>query len=355
MLRNLENNLYEIISSGVQIRAKNASQPYKKADALPVQCIEKLVHTHFTAHANTLHLQPIHKLRTTVFALTGFFIIGRPSEVHELKAHQLELQQRDGKEMIFVTLRKAKNMGQKTSQTTVIAPAADNASFCPVAVLKAYFLRMGLSFGGGTTRDNNFFMPQTYPSEKIINGQSCQVAWGSKQISYGRLIQDLKLQVREAGFPHLYVTGKSAKCGGVSAGLNANIPDRQLTDLGRWRTDAMLSVYRRDLAHNQVRAASALTNFVTQNQAVAAAPPPPPAPPATHPSANPLQSDPPAPIHPPPQPHPAPTPIVLPQAGPSAPTALPPSVFRPIIHNMQISTAMTPTPHVNPNISIWRH
>ena len=65
-----------VASLGVQVRAKKASKPFKKADALPIDCIEKLVQRNNTAHGDQLFLQPLYKIRATIFALTGFFIIG---------------------------------------------------------------------------------------------------------------------------------------------------------------------------------------------------------------------------------------------------------------------------------------
>ena len=65
-----------VASLGVQVRAKKASKPFKKADALPKECIEKLVQVNVLDHGDQLPFQPLYKFRATVFALTGFFIIG---------------------------------------------------------------------------------------------------------------------------------------------------------------------------------------------------------------------------------------------------------------------------------------
>lgn len=157
--------------------------------------------------AKSIDLIPLVEARTILLLILQYHNLSRCSDVHKLRACDIQCCVLQGRNALKVTYRSAKNDVQYESRDGFIVEEPGNA-LCPVKVIKLIYKRMALCFNDGKTFDKNFLLARTRSIK--VGDVSCLVSDGRYQVSLSTLAENIKKLARDVG--HLEpVSTKSAK------------------------------------------------------------------------------------------------------------------------------------------------
>ena len=209
----------------VKSAKRQLSKPVTKSKPLKPEHLKLIIDKYLGLdHLNESNFNVlIDKWQIVAKTVLKFYCLARFEEVVELKRSQFEFLQNG---TLKVTFLKAKNNQFHDSKATYISPS-DNLRYCPVNIIKKYFLRINSSL-------DFYFVPRIAYKKVFL----------LEKTSYMYCLTKYRAVLRDIGVNDFLDYGEhSDKSGGLSAALNAGCDLYSLQRHGRWKSDQVLKQY----------------------------------------------------------------------------------------------------------------
>ena len=201
---------------------KKWSRPVKKA-----KCLSSLDVLSMVEHL--CKLKTFSSDRNGVFFLMQYLLLGRYNDIAHLKIDDLTFLESGDLE---VTIRTAKNYDSHDARKSFIAHNSVGR-FDPVRVIKAYHGVMAASEA-----------PFLFPNFRL--NQDAKVVMLDSPVSYGNMLQALRINLDAIGLKGQDYTLHSVRVGALSELANSDKVDKSVIQRhGRWKTMTMVDSYHK--------------------------------------------------------------------------------------------------------------
>ena len=215
---------------GARRRAAARRPPRRKAAALSSSDITAILDKFYLPLADTPHLLHLVQFRTIFRLVFIYHTACRFDCFRRLRACHLELVGPN----IFVNFPSAKNDQLHHGSRSAIV--ASPSPYCPVRLFKAFFSRLGFSFGAAAA-DRSFLNFQTRRNAAVL------LPITTRSLSYSEATKNLRDLLAAVGITS-EATDKSLKMLAVTSAFAAGASCDDVMHLGRWRTPHMPLHYK---------------------------------------------------------------------------------------------------------------